>query len=193
MPMDRRNFLKTGLAAPALGAFRLDAAERSYLADAPDMLVAHVTGRLNALAAKWDEERTRIHTAAEVEARNAFVREKLRDMLAGFPERNPLDAVVVRTHQRKGYRVENVMYQSRPNFWVTGNLYIPEGTGPFPALISPCGHYPLARMQPDYQFVYLNLVHSGFVVLAYDPIGQGERRQYWNPETNIADIAGPGL
>ena len=80
MPMDRRNFLKTGLAAPALGAFRLDAAERSYLADAPDMLVAHVTGRLNALAAKWDEERTRIHTAAEVEARNRFrARETSRD------------------------------------------------------------------------------------------------------------------
>ena len=98
---------------------------------------------------------------------------------------------MVRTHQREGYRVENVMFQSRPNFWVTGNLYVPEGTGPFPALISPCGHYPLARMQPDYQFVYLNLVHSGFVVLAYDPIGQGERRQYWNPQTDASDVPDP--
>ena len=57
------------------------------------------------------------------------------------------------------------------------------GGGPFPAIISPCGHYPLARMQPDYQWVYLNLVKAGFVVLAYDPVGQGERRQYWNPRT----------
>ncbi|MSV29581.1 MAG: hypothetical protein EXQ52_12685, partial [Bryobacterales bacterium] len=36
---------------------------------------------------------------------------------------------------------------------------------------------------PDYQFAYLNLVKNGFVVLAYDPVGQGERRQYWNPRT----------
>ena len=82
------------------------------------------------------------------------------------------------------------MFQSRPDFWVTGNLYIPTtGKGPFPGIISPCGHYPLARMVPQYQTVYLNLVKSGFVVLGYDPIGQGERRQYWNPETNVTEVA----
>ena len=37
-------------------------------------------------------------------------------------------------------------------------------------------------MYPEYQFVYINMVHAGFVVLAYDPIGQGERRQYWDPQ-----------
>ena len=62
------------------------------------------------------------------------------------------------------------MFQSRPNFWVTGNLYIPlTGGGPFPGVISPCGHYPLSRMEPEYQSVYINMVKAGFVVLAYDP------------------------
>ena len=147
------------------------------------MLVSYLTGKLNVLAAKWDGARERIRTPQQITERNRFVREKVGEMLGGYPERNPLDAVVVRTTERRGYRVENVMYQSRPNFWVTGNLYIPEGSGPFPAVISPCGHYPLARMYPDYQFVYMNLVHAGFVVLAYDPIGQGERRQFWHPDT----------
>ena len=85
------------------------------------------------------------------------------------------------------------MFQSRPNFWVTGNLYVPAtGTGPFPGIISPCGHYQLARMEPEYQFAYMNLVRAGFVVLAYDPVGQGERRQYWNPQTNETEIGGAG-
>src|SRR5699024_3217059 len=57
-------------------------------------------------------------------------------------------------------------------------------------VISPCGHYALARMEPEYQSAYLNMVKSGFAVLAYDPIGQGERRQYWNPETNQTDAGG---
>jgi dienelactone hydrolase len=44
-------------------------------------------------------------------------------------------------------------------------------------------------MEPQYQCVYIDLVKAGFVVLAYDPIGQGERRQYWNPETGQTDVA----
>ncbi len=158
----------------------------------PDMLLSHLTGKLNTLAAHWDRERDAIRTPAALEARNRFVRDKFREMVHGYPERNALIPVVVRRQERDGYRVENVMFQSRPNFWVTGNLYVPtSGKPPFPGIISPCGHYPLARMQPDYQFVYLNLVKSGFVVLAYDPIGQGERRHYWDPQTGQADIADP--
>ncbi|PYV33480.1 MAG: hypothetical protein DMG22_09890 [Acidobacteria bacterium] len=94
--------------------------------------------------------------------------------------------------KRDGYRIENVRFQSRPNFWVTGNLYVPAtGVGPFPGIISPCGHYSEARIYPAYQFLYLDLVRNGFVVLAYDPIGQGERRHYWNPRTKKSEIGGP--
>jgi len=153
------------------------------------MLLAHLGAQLNALAEKWDQERGRIKTAAEVEARNRFVREKAREMMHGFPERNPLKPVVTATLERNGYRIENLMFQSRPDFWVTGNLYVPKGAGPFPAVISPCGHYQRARMEPEYQFAYLSLVHAGFIVLAFDPIGQGERRQYWNPRTGETEVA----
>jgi cephalosporin-C deacetylase-like acetyl esterase len=195
--MNRRGFAKHLLALSAFGA-RLPlcgtapaATVRSYLEDSPDMLLAYVSAGLNPLAAKWDAVRAAIRTPEDVLTRNRFIREKFEQMIGGYPPRTPLNPVVVRTHRRDGYRIENIMYQSRPDFWVTGNLYIPDGSGPFPAVLSPCGHYPLARMHPDYQFVYLNLVRSGFVVLGYDPIGQGERRQYWNPETGEADIPDP--
>ena len=184
----RRQFLAGSLALAACPS--LPAREASYSAQMPDMLLTHLSGKLNALASKWDAERAKIRTAADLETRNRFVRGKFRQMIHGQPERHALNPVITATHQREGYRIENVMFQSRPNFWVTGNLYVPAGgPGPFPAVISPCGHYALARMDPEYQFAYLNMVHSGFVVLAYDPVGQGERRQYWNPTTGQADIA----
>jgi cephalosporin-C deacetylase-like acetyl esterase len=160
-----------------------------YAGQYPDMLVSHVAGRLNALASQWDVKRSALRTPADIEERNRFVREKFREMIHGYPERTPLQPVTVATHQRDGYRVENVMFQSRPDFWVTGNLYLPPGNGPQPGVISPCGHYPLSRMEPEYQSVYIDLVKAGFVVLAYDPIGQGERRRYWDPKTGRTEIA----
>src|SRR5690606_32908684 len=61
--------------------------------------------------------------------------------------------------------------------------YVPEGDGPFPAVIHPSGHYDDAIRVPAYQMLNILLAKSGFVVLAFDPIGQGERRHFWNPST----------
>ena len=75
-----------------------------------------------------------------------------------------LNPVVTATHQREGYRIENVMYQSRPDFWITANLYVPtRGAGPYPGVLSPCGHYDPGRFYPDYQLAYRTMVENGFV------------------------------
>lgn len=156
------------------------------------MLVSYVTRELNHLATLWDQKRNLLQTARDVKERNAFVREKLLLMLGTFPEKLPLRATTLKVTENAGYKVENVMFCSRPDFWVTGNLYVPTSArGPFAGIISPCGHYPMARMVPQYQSAYIDLVKSGFVVLAYDPIGQGERRQYWNPATDVTEVGGP--
>ncbi len=199
--MNRRKFVigsGAALLSPALLPLRGIAESkpgsefaRSYGEEMPDMLVSYLEKKQNDLASAWDQKRALLRTAADVEARNAFVRAKVVQMLRGFPQRNSLNPVTVKVIQKDGYRIENVMFQSRPDFWVTGNLYVPtSGDGSFPGIISPCGHYPLGRMIPVYQNAYVDLVKSGFVVLAYDPIGQGERRQYWNPETNVTQVGG---
>ena len=164
---------------------------RSYAEEMPDMLTTFLTTKLNRLAATWDQRRSELQTASKVEERNATVRQNVLKMVGAFPQRSPLRSTSVRSIQKSGYRIENVLFCSRPDFWVTANLYVPTGVGPFPAILSPCGHYPLARMLPQYQSAYVSLVKSGFVVLAYDPIGQGERRQYWNPLTDVSDVGGP--
>ena len=186
--MRRRDFAFTLLAPLAARAAR----QPSYGEQYPDMLLNLLAKRINDTTARWDRERARITSPADIESRNRVVREKMIQMIHGLPERNPLEPVTVGSFERKGYRVENVMFQSRPNFWVTGNLYIPTaGSGPFPGIISPCGHYPDARMNPEYQCAYINLALAGFVVLGYDPVGQGERRQYWDPATKATEVGGP--
>lgn len=198
--MNRRKFVvgsSASLLAPALlrayGEVPVTPRQdRSYAEEMPDMLVSYLAGKLNRLAASWNDKRALLRTAADVQERNRVVREKLLSMLGVFPPKTTLNPVTVKAAEKDGYRVENIMFESRPDFWVTGNLYVPTtGSGRLPALISPCGHYPLARMTPQYQSAYISLARSGFVVLAYDPIGQGERRQYWNPATNVTDVGGP--
>ena len=116
----------TRQASPAVSA-------RLYSEDFPDMLWSFMAKESNALAAEWDPVRSKIRTGVDLEARNRFVREKMIAMLGGLPERTPLDPIVTKVLERPGYRVENLMYQSHPNFWVTGNLYVPaSGAGPFP-------------------------------------------------------------
>src|SRR5438093_5615796 len=193
---DRRTFLKkaaaVSLAPRLLSLVAKEEPVRPYSAEMPDSLLTYLAQKTNALAAEWNRKRDKIHTPAELEKRNGFVRSKCIEMIHGLPERTPLHPVIVRVHERDGYRIENIMFQSRPHFWVTASLYVPSsGKEPFPGIISPCGHAAEARLYPPYQFMYMGLVKQGFVVLAYDPIGQGERRYFWNPRTKQNEIDGP--
>jgi len=163
-----------------------------YSREMPDMLLAYLERKTNALESEWDQKRAQIRTPAAMTERNRFVREKCTEMIHGLAERTPLTPQVVRVHEREGYRIECVMFQSQPDFWVTASLYVPtRGGGPFPGIISPCGHTSEGRLYRPYQLMYLDLVSEGFVVLAYDPIGQGERRYFWNPLTGRNEIGGP--
>jgi len=116
-------------------------------------------------------------SSSDWEARQAYVRESMEKMLGGFPERTPLNARVIRTVQYDGYRVENAVYESRPGFYVTANVYVPDGEGPFPGLLHPCGHSSNGKAYDTYQMVDIAAAKQGYVVVAYDPVSQGERFQ----------------
>ncbi|HEX5271479.1 MAG TPA: hypothetical protein VFW33_13375 [Gemmataceae bacterium] len=81
-----------------------------------------------------------LKTPGDVRKRQKELRAKFREALGGFPDKTPLHARVVGTIQRDGYRVERVVYESRPDHHVTATLYLPEGKGPFPAVLMPIGH-----------------------------------------------------
>lgn len=123
----------------------------------------------------------KLTTGEEVKKRQEEVKAKFIQAIGGFPERTPLNAKVAGTEKRDGYSVERVIYESRPNHHVTGNLYLPEGKGPFPGVIVPCGHSANGKGSEAYQRVCILLAKNGIAALIYDPIGQGERYQLLDP------------
>lgn len=125
-----------------------------------------------------------LKTPEEVSKRQEMLKAKFIEAIGGFPEKTPLNAKVVGTVKGDGYTVEKVIYESRPNHHVTANFYIPEGKGPFPAVLIPCGH--TADGKIGYQRVAAVLARNGFIALCYDPIGQGERYQILNDSAKPA-------
>jgi dienelactone hydrolase len=115
----------------------------------------------------------------DIKKRQTELKAKFIEALGGFPEKTPLNAKVVGTAKFDGFRIERVIYESRPNHHVTANLYLPEGKGPFPAVLVPCGHSTNGKI--GYQRVCLALAKQGFAAMSYDPIGQGERHQILEP------------
>ncbi|QEG38175.1 Alpha/beta hydrolase family protein [Roseimaritima ulvae] len=98
--------------------------------------------------------------------------------LSPRPAKTPLNAQVTGRAERDGYTIENVAFESFPGFYVTANLYVPTGLeGPLPAIVVTAGHAMDDGKNYDlYRTAQIGLVRQGFVVLAYDPIGQGERK-----------------
>src|SRR6266550_1482023 len=110
--------------------------------------------------------------------RQKTVTEQVWKMLGGPLQRTPLNPRVTGVVERPGYRIENVTFESRPRLYVTASLYVPAGTGRRPAILSPLGHSVNGKAWPSYQKLFSNLARKGYVVLAYDPFGQGERIEY---------------
>jgi len=106
-------------------------------------------------------------------------------------EKTPLNAKTTATLERENFTVEKVLFESHPGFYVTAGLFIPKKLQkPAPAVIYCSGHTNLGFRSKVYQQVIINLVEKGFVVFAFDPIGQGERLQYIDPETGELKIDG---
>lgn len=150
---------------------------------------------LDGLAAKYTAKRTadvaEIRTRAQAEARQAAVRKKLLALIGELPERAPLHAQNLGETQGDGFRVRKVLFESQPNFPVTALLYIPDLPSPrgrHAAILMTPGHYPTGKAN-DAPMAAL-FARNGFIVLSYDPIGQGERLQYSDPAHPNTSLAG---
>ncbi len=118
-----------------------------------------------------------LKTPEDLKRRQEELRAKFIQALGGFPERTPLHPRATGTLKGGGFRVEKVIYESRPDHHVTGALYLPDGAGPHPGVLVPCGHSENGKAVEAYQRACILLAKHGFAVLCYDPIGQGERKQ----------------
>ena len=106
-----------------------------------------------------------------------LLKSRFIERLGGFPDRTPLNPKIVGELEGDGYKIEKLIYESRPGFFVTANLYLPESKPPYPGILFPCGHSENGKAAGVYQRTCQLLARNGMVVLCYDPIGQGERKQ----------------
>ncbi|MBB3841979.1 dienelactone hydrolase [Runella defluvii] len=120
-----------------------------------------------------------LKTLQDWQKRQAFVRQKLQEAVGAFPEKTPLNPVITGKIERNGVTVEKLYFESMPNYFVTAALFLPARERKnLPVIIFCSGHGAPAFRSGVYQQMVLNYVQKGFAVLAFDPIGQGERTQY---------------
>src|SRR5713226_8977529 len=113
----------------------------------------------------------------EWDQRRAKLRQSMLEAMGPFPEKPcDLSPQFQGFLERDGYRIERLIFQSRPDVWVTANAYVPnERKNKLPAVLVVHGHWPMARRDPVVQARCLGLVKLGFFVLAVDAFGAGER------------------
>jgi dienelactone hydrolase/pimeloyl-ACP methyl ester carboxylesterase len=120
------------------------------------------------------------------------VRERIARCFGPMPEKTPLEPRITGVVERDAYRIEKVIFQSRPGLLVTGNLYVPKGRPlPMPGVVATCGHSTNGKAADAYQSFAQGLARMGYVVLLFDPLGQGERLQY--PDEKLKSLIGPGV
>jgi dienelactone hydrolase len=139
-----------------------------YLATLADAAYARRNARIAAL-----------RTAGHIRGYQAWARTTFKQLIGGLPPRTPLNLRVVGAFDRPRYRVEKLVYETRPGLVVPANLYLPkEGRPPYPGVLFQMGHSNNGKSYSNYQRCCQGLVQLGYVVLAFDPMGQGERTAY---------------
>ena len=181
--------------APWLFASELWAAEKpapaaETLNRFPRMVQEYFVRRVRQAEQTGLKRQAELKTKADAEAYVRSVQERIRQCFGPEPERTPLNSRITGRLDRDQYAIEKVIFESRPKFLVTANLYVPKGKKfPLPGVVGTCGHSDNGKANVAYQSFAQGLARMGYVVLIFDPIGQGERLQYvdenWKPRRGV--------
>jgi dienelactone hydrolase len=154
-------------------------AELPMLNRFPRMMQDWLIDQVRAAETRGNKMREAVKTKSDAEAYVQSARSRIQEAFGPLPEKTPLKAKVERVVERAGYRIENIVFESRPGYFVTGNLYVPSGRKqPMPGVVGVCGHSLNGKAAEAYQAFAQNLGRLGYVCFIIDPVGQGERFQY---------------
>ncbi len=118
-----------------------------------------------------------VATLEDWKRRRPIVHKQFMEMLGldPLPARTPLRARITGGSKGDGFRVEKIVFESRPGLYVTGNLYLPEADGVYPPLVYVSGHAPHpAGAKFSYQHHGAWFARHGFVAFVLDTIEFGE-------------------
>ncbi|HTQ11050.1 MAG TPA: prolyl oligopeptidase family serine peptidase, partial [Fimbriimonadaceae bacterium] len=115
-------------------------------------------------------------TREEHEARKTTDRKILLQALGldPMPPKTPLNARITGVIQRKGYRIEKIVFESRPGFPVTGHIYVPDAPPgrKFPVIMNPHGHWVHKKMEPTVQYRLIFEALHGYLAMIIDSPGE---------------------
>ena len=134
-----------------------------------------------AAQAKQQAAKPTAKSREEFEAGRAAQRTQVLQSLGldPLPERTPLNAKIVGTLERDGYRIEKLVYESRPDFFVTAHLYVPTGASlggakegaKLPVIVNPHGHWTHKKSEPVVQQRMIQQALHGYLALIVDSPG----------------------
>ena len=136
------------------------------------------------MAWRQDDQRRKswegIQTEPDLLRLQRVLRGHLLAMIGGLPkQRRPLNPRITGRIQMDGFHIEKLIFESLPGVYVSALVYLPDDGGTkHPAVLVPSGHS--ANGKVHYQALCQRLVQHGYVVINWDPIGQGERSQFWD-------------
>ncbi|MBI1358402.1 MAG: hypothetical protein GC160_29045 [Acidobacteria bacterium] len=187
--LTRRGFTRTLLAGAGAGFVPIPA----QAAGLAGMLWEYTQAYIDILEERRRKTFDAMRTPAELDALRARVRQAVAEAWGPLPEtRTPLNARQVGAVERDDYVIEKVIFESRPELFVTANVYRPKQvSGKLPAVVVPCGHSDTGKAAETYQRFCILLARHGFIALIYDPVGQGERLEFFDPATGASRV-GPG-
>jgi dienelactone hydrolase len=158
----------------------------------PQMMQEYLVRRVRQAEQAGLRAKNALRTKADAERYVQSARQRIAQCFGPMPEKTPLQPRVTGVVERDAYRIEKVVFQSRPGLWVTANLYVPKGRKfPLPGVVGTCGHSHNGKAAEAYQSFAQGLARMGYVVLIYDPLGQGERFQY--TDEHLKSFIGPGV
>jgi hypothetical protein len=137
---------------------------------------------------RQDEQRRKawegIRTEQDLLRLQRALRTHLLTMIGGLPkQRTPLNPHISGRIQMEGFHIEKLIFESLPGVYVSALVYVPEdGNNKHPSVLVPSGHS--ANGKVYYQALCQRLVQRGYVVINWDPIGQGERSQFWDKKNS---------
>jgi cephalosporin-C deacetylase-like acetyl esterase len=153
--------------------------------DVADQMRADIHLRATQALANSEKEKANLVDVSAFELRREQVRQKFLDAIGGLPQqKTPLNVRVTGVIESSSYNIEKTLFESLPGYVVSASCYVPHNLKQSaPAVLLVCGHDELGKAGPTYQAVCHDLAVNGFIVLAIDPIGQGERDQYFEGDT----------
>ena len=114
--------------------------------------------------------------------------------LEPMPPKTPLNVKKTGVLQGEGFHIEKITFESRPKFYVTAHVYVPEtpSTGKRPIIVNVIGHWPHKKSQDRVQQRCQFEALQGYIAIVIDSPGhsfEGENLIERRPEGEHGDYA----